>query len=329
MNSGCSFNAHPGYGPAEVMGRSAQLAIHTTRPYPSPRPAAMTTPCSSGHVQKRSLGWLATLSLLVLPTLSAPLQGQAKTETLTFPSSGVICDSAVRICYDSDGASLPLTRRHFDRRAEQNLKRLLSGRTIPREFQFSGGEVCDVQRQLCWDNGWKKTNVSNRLSRQLFGSVRRSDDPWANNNSNNNWGNNWGNNSNNNSNNNWNNNSTNNWNQNQQANSCELSQSGRSVFNGSCDLRQRSTANGTAYSVELQNGRQFAFYNRQGELVLRDGTGTWPVRTARRGNEVIFSWGNQRLITRVNDQQVNPTNLSPSLNPTNQFLQGLFNNLFR
>jgi len=281
----------------------------------------MTEKSTAAHLQKQALGWLAALSLVGAQAVTTPTAASAKTQSLDFPRSGVICDPAVRICYDSNGASVSLTRRYFDRNAEQALKRLLSGRQMPREFQFSGGEVCDVRRRLCWDNGWKKTNVSNRLSRQLFGSVDNTGNQWGNNNSNNNiW-----------------NNSTNNWNQNQQTSFCDLSQLGRRLFNGSCNLRQRNTSNGTAYSVELQDGRQFAFYNRQGELVLRDNNGTWPVRYTRRGNEVLFNWANMRLNTRAGDpqfdqqfgQQGNPQTYPPSLNPTNQFLQGLFNSLFR
>jgi hypothetical protein len=270
--------------------------------------------------QRRFAGWLAALSLW-MPAVFAPIPALAQSRSLDFPSSGVICDRAVRICYDRNGVSLPLTRRYFDRRAEQNLQRQLAGRPIPREFQFSGGEVCDVRRQICWDDGWQKTNVSNRLSQRLFGTVGTPGNQWGNNN----------------------------WNQNQQASACELSQRGQSLFNGTCNLRRRDTPNGTAYSVELQDGRRFAFYNRQGQLVLRDGSGTWPARFSQRGNEVVFNWADLRLATRADGQlgyqqsypggypggyqqgypQNSPQNYPPTQNPTGQFLQDLFNNLFR
>jgi len=192
---------------------------------------------------------------------------------------------------------LPLTRRYFDRNAEQNLQRLLSARLMPSEFQFSGGEVCDVQRRICWDDGSQRRNVSNRLSRQLFGSVGAQGSQSG----------------------------SNNGNSTIQANICDLSQRGRRLFNGNCDLRRRNTSNGTAYSVELQDGRRFAFYNRQGELVQRDGTGTWPARISRSGSGVLFTWSDLRLesLTDV------PQSYLPTQNPTGQFLLDLFNNLFR
>lgn len=281
---------------------------------------------------RRTAGWLAALSLWV-PTVALPIPALAQSRSLDFPSSGVICDRVVRICYDSNGVSLPLTRRYFDRRAEQNLQRRFSGQQIPREFQLSGGEVCDLRRQICWDDGWKKTNISTRLSRQLFGS------DWK---AGNQLGNNW----------------NNNWNRNEQASACELSQRGRRLFSGNCSLRRRNTKNGTAYSVEFQDGRQFAFYNRQGELVLRDDTRIWPARYTRSGNEVVFNWADLRLAARTGDleayqqgypnyregypnyrgvyptyregyPQNYPQNYPPTQNPTGQFLQDLFNNLFR
>jgi hypothetical protein len=259
-------------------------------------------------LRRHSAGWLAALSLGI-PVAALPLQALAQSRSLDFPSNGVVCDQAARICYDKNGASLPLTQRYFDRNAEQNLQRLLTARLKPGEFQFSGGEVCDVQREICWENGSQRTNVSNRLSGQLFGRVGGQ-------------GNQTG---------------TTNGNPTIQASICDLSQRGRRLFNGSCDLRRRTTSNGTAYSVELQDGRRFAFYNRQGELVLRDGTGTRPARISRSGSGVLFTWSDLRLETRAEVPQsyeqgypLNDTqSYSPTQNPTGQFLQDLFNTMFR
>jgi hypothetical protein len=278
----------------------------------NPAKHTMTASSMSLDHLRRFAGWLGALSLW-MPAVVLPMPALAQSRSLDFPSRGVICDRAVRICYDRNGVSLPLTRRYFDRRAEQNLQRQLTGRPIPIEFQFSGGEVCDVRRQICWDDGWQKTNVSNRLSRQLFGRVGNPGNQSGNGNSN----------------------------QNERTSVCDLSQRGRRIFNGSCSLRQRNTSNGTAYSVELQDGRRYAFYNRRGELVLRDGTGTWPVRYSRRGHEVVFNWADLQLATRSDDQQGYqegfqqgypqnyPQNYPPTQDPTGQFLQDLFNTLFR
>ncbi len=272
----------------------------------------------------RLLRWLAA-SLVALP-LAAADPARAQRPSLDFPRSGVICDRGSRVCYDSRGVSIGETRRVFGSGAVTNLRRQFDTRTWPTELLFSTGELCDVRRQVCWDDGWQRRNVSKRLSRQLFGNN------W-NANANNNWNNNWNNNPNNGG---WNNG---NWNQNprpgQQLSRCELIQSGRRLFDGECALRQRANANGTAYVVELSDGRRYAFRNRQGQLVLNDSDNIWPAQFYNRGNDLVFRWGNQQLVTRPAygtgyglgpNQGPLPWN-QPT--PSNQFIQDLFNTLFR
>lgn len=103
-------------------------------------------------------------------------------------------------------------------------------------------------------------------------------------------------------------------------------------------MSQRTVSKETADSVELQDGPQFSFYYRQGELVLQDGTRTWPVRSSKQGNEVRFNWSDTQFATIIGDlpldQQENlPTNSQNSSPPaqgnSGQFGQGLFDSLFR
>lgn len=83
--------------------------------------------------------------------------------------------------------------------------------------------------------------------------------------------------------------------------------------------------------------------------MLRDGTRLWPARYTRSGNEVVFNWADLQLAARTGNQQTYqqgyptyqqgypqqgypqnyPQNYPPTQNPTGQFLQDLFNNLFR
>jgi hypothetical protein len=288
------------------------------------------------------LRWMAA-GAVALP-LAATAPAQAQNEGLSFPRNGVICDRATKICYERNGISYSQTRREFGSRAEQNLRRQVSGRPWPDQLSFSSGELCELQRQVCWDDGWKRRNVSKRLSRQLFGSTWNSNawsngnTNWNNNNNNNSWNNgNWTN-SNTNNNNNWGN-GNNNWNGGntplgQQLSRCELSQRGQPLFRGTCGLRQRATTDGTAYVVELSDGRRYAFRNRQGQLVLNDAANVWPAQFYSRGNDLIFRWADLQLVTQPTydygygtgpNQRPLPWNQTP----TNQFLQDLFNNLFR
>lgn len=77
---------------------------------------------------------------------------------------------------------------------------------------------------------------------------------------------------------------------------CQLTQRGRRLFNGSCRLTRRDLANGTGYQIETSDGRRYNFFvNRDGRLVLRDATGLWPVTTSNWGNRVEFRWSDLRM----------------------------------
>lgn len=91
--------------------------------------------------------------------------------TVKLPRAGVICDTTTLTCYTAEGPSLSETRSEFGRRAEQDLVNRLSGRPPAREFSLSGGELCDLRQRTCWDDGSKRRNVSNRLTRQLWGGA--------------------------------------------------------------------------------------------------------------------------------------------------------------
>lgn len=78
---------------------------------------------------------------------------------------------------------------------------------------------------------------------------------------------------------------------------CQLTQRGRRLFEGSCSLSRRNLPNGMAYVVETQDGRRYSFFNEgYGRLVLRDATGVWPVATGSAGNRVSFRWADVELL---------------------------------
>lgn len=181
----------------------------------------------------------------------------AGTTGLSMPRTGVICDGKTSTCYTADGPSLRETRMEFGNRAEQALLNQLSGRPPAKEFSLSGGELCDLRQRTCWDDGSKRRNVSNRLTQQLWGGGRPSGER-----------------------------------------NCELSQRGRRLFDGQCRLTRRNDFNGSGYQVETRDGRRYSFStNREGRLVLRDATGTWPVSTSTWGNRVEFRWADLQLVT--------------------------------
>lgn len=175
---------------------------------------------------------------------------------------GVVCDGRERVCYDDRGASLSETRRRYGREAERELVRRLSGRPPLREVLFSSGELCDFQQRQCWDDGWRRRNASNRLTRHLFGSSGGSGsgviDGVAD-------------------------------------RGCLLRRSGRTLYRGRCRFSNDWEGGERSYLVQTGDGRRYRFLNRSGRLWLRDATGSWPVSTARRSGEVVFLWSDLQL----------------------------------
>lgn len=263
-----------------------------------------TTPLTLLRSSPRSLamaaGWLALL------TAAVPQPGWTGGNDLQFPSNGIVCDRGARICYDRMGLSRSMTRREYGKSAERNLTRLISGRPRARAVRFSSGEVCDLRRQICWDDGWQRTNVSKRLSRQLFGdnggwtrADSRGTDGWDNNR--------------------WRPAGT------QELGFCELHQRGRRLFAGNCDLQQRASANGPSYRVDFGNGRRYSFDDRWGRLVMVDGTRTWPVTYNRNGSSTEFRWSDLQLVADRN----RPIQPSYGNGASSGVLQDLLNSLWR
>lgn len=239
------------------------------------------------------------LPLAFLPLVGA-LPVAAQSSTVDFPRQGVVCDLTNKRCFNSEGVSVPLTREFFGIYAERELIPKLSGNRRPTQFTLSDGKACDIRRQTCWDDGQGGKNVSKSLTTQLFGN--RGD-----------WGNN------------------NNWQQPGQASSsCELRRGNRRLFEGTCLLNRRESSRGMAYNVELADGQRYSFYNRQGRLVLQDSSGLWPVQISNRNGDVNFRWADRQLVTRDRRwANQGPQGGSSDFNPTGNFLQDLFNTMFR
>jgi len=67
------------------------------------------------------------------------------------------------------------------------------------------------------------------------------------------------------------------------------------VFNGECNLSIQEGMGNRAYVVETREGRTYNFYYRNGQLMIRDATGSWPAVARDRGNSVLFRWADVEL----------------------------------
>ncbi|MEB3260428.1 MAG: YcgJ family protein [Cyanobacteriota bacterium] len=222
-------------------------------------------------VSSRALGSLVGLLVVAASPLAASAQ------SVQSPAPGVLCDpQGLRgsgVCYDANGVSLPQTARHLGRRAEAQLRAYLAGNPSPQEFRLSNGTVCSVPARTCWEDGWTRRNVSQRLTRQLFSASAAPDpgpsgDGWSGANAARDTG------------------------------LCSLSRGSRAVFDGRCDLRQINRGDGVSrYRVRLANGTTYVFTNRGGSVSIADDFGsTWPVTYVNHGATGLFRWAEMSLV---------------------------------
>lgn len=246
------------------------------------------------------------LSLGLLAGSLAPVAVHAQVQS---PTPGVLCDAqglnGSGVCYDKRGPSEPLTRQYLGRRAEAQLSNYLATHPAPLEFRLSNGTVCSVPARTCWEDGWKKRNVSQKLTGQLFaGSKPGQQGPGS---------------------------TGDGWNASQAARDtglCALSRAGRPVFDGRCDLRQMSRGDGqTRYLVRLNNGTTYTFTNRGGSVTIADDFGsTWPVNYLNHGSTGIFRWAEMSLVAT---QMGGRSGSSSNNEDLGRAIGSLLNTLFR
>jgi hypothetical protein len=233
----------------------------------------------ASQIQPRRLAADSLLMVLAMVGLATASPGA---RAYPMPRPGVVCDKVQAICYTDQGPSVAETGREFGRKAQDELLRSLSGRRPLPVFRLSGGELCDLRERRCWDDGNRRTNPSNAITRQLFGKTNGSTNGWGNTNSG--------------------------------RRQCQLAQRGRTIFTGWCDLDSRQDLNNVTYRVATDDGRLYTFFSRGNQLQLRDATGLWPVAVRDWGSEVVFRWSDLELRTKrgrsstpdrngVNDQQ--------------------------
>ena len=204
---------------------------------------------------------LAPLSLVIAGLASA----QAQTGGLSFPQKGVVCDPAGPICYDQQGISLGLTRTYYGPRAERDLLNQFSNQPMPRDYRLSDGSVCSVPARTCWSDGWNKRYVNQQLTSQLYGpsnQVLSKENGY-----------------------------------------CRLDDWGLRAYNGRCRLI-RAVGNpefrGSTYTVRMSNRPELVFGNRNGYLVARSGSRSWPAQFENLGNNTaVFRWGTQQLLVNT------------------------------
>ncbi len=203
----------------------------------------------------RRRGLPIVTSLAVLGLLTGEPAGAVELR-----SGGIVCDPERKACYDRLGPDLNETGRRYGARAERDLRRRISGQRPPQEIVFSSGELCDLRERQCWDDGWRRRNVSNRLTKHLFGAGGGQDQLTG-----------------------------------RGERPCELRRSGRLMFRGTCRVETSGAGWGADHRVVAENGSSFRFFDRGNRLWVRDGSDTAPVAVSRRSQGVRLRWNRVEL----------------------------------
>jgi len=220
-----------------------------------------------------SAGFLSSSLLLS----AATAQAQA---AVSSPASGVICDSGSQLCYDQAGLSLGLTKEYFGAYAEQTALRNLGGQAPPKQFGLSNGSTCDLTVRTCWSDGWNRQRVNVALSTQLFPPP-----PGGGGGGNSSGGSNSGGNSG------GGNNVT------TKTAQCNLTRWFKSLYRGSCELREIRGGRGSRLEVSLQDGVGYTIDRpRGGGYQISDTKGgVWPLQVRDQGRTISFIWSDRVL----------------------------------
>lgn len=229
---------------------------------------------------------LTTAAVVLEEPLGQPMKAQAQWGgAISRVAPGVVCDQAVGICFDRQGPSIGLTRQYLGNSAAQRLTASLSGRPLPTEFSLSNGSLCSVSQSACWTSS-RRDRLNDQLTRELYPSSPALQGPVT-----------------------------------RSVGLCSLSQRGRAIYDGSCELRVVSREPGdiSRYSVTTNDGRRFIFRRAGSSFQLEDATGTWPVQFINHGYTGVFRWSDIKLVaTRqhslLNPQQPQPRNSSDGIN---------------
>ncbi|MFN9620183.1 MAG: hypothetical protein ACK55X_10770 [Synechococcaceae cyanobacterium] len=235
--------------------------------------------------------------LLAALTVAAPLPQSRllAAGSIDTREPGVVCDSIEQLCYNGSGLALDATRRSFGRYGETKARRLIEKGERGRTFKLSNGVACDVAVRTCWDDGWKRRNVSNAMTRHLFSGGSQG------------WNNSWSDGG------------------SGYSGECLVRRRGRTLFQGSCELREQGNGREQRFIATMRNGPRYVFQRQRqrGDVWISDGSGgSWPVDYRDYGRAAVFRWSDMSLEARQGSYRGSTSNRNRSLE---EVLEQLFN----
>jgi hypothetical protein len=225
--------------------------------------------CWSDGWQKTQLAQQLTLQLFgALPSDNRP--GAEGLSGLQTPKPGVVCDPGGQLCYDQVGVSLGLTREYFGSYAEQSALRNLGGQAPPKQFRLSNGSACDAMARTCWSDGWNRQRLNVALSNQLFGNGGGGGGAGG---------------------------GAGGGGSTTRLATCSITRWFKTLYRGSCELRENRSSRGRHLQVLLQDGNAYSIdRQRGGSYQITDPKGAvYPLQVRDQGRSISFSWADRLL----------------------------------
>jgi hypothetical protein len=118
-------------------------------------------------MRKKMKKMILFLSLAIASSVSFAAGAERTIKgSVTTPMAGVICDKKAKICADSTGISVALTKEYLGEKAEKKL--MAMGDFDMSEFVLSNGVRCDTKTQKCTVSKWDQ-KVDAAHTKALFG----------------------------------------------------------------------------------------------------------------------------------------------------------------
>lgn len=110
---------------------------------------------------------------LLMATIVA-LSGVAYAGSVYSPAKKVLCDRKSKLCADSYGISIGLTKVYFGSRAANKLERNIDKYDMDlNEWTFANGVSCNTHKKICKKSKWDD-RADPHWTRMLFGSLPHS-----------------------------------------------------------------------------------------------------------------------------------------------------------
>ncbi len=211
-------------------------------------------------------------SLIVLTMLFVLVPVVSFANDVYSPGPGAVCDKVGQACFDSQGASIGITKDEFGQVAADKLANSIEevgDDWDPTEFTMSDGVSCNTTKKVCEDSSG---NMDTKMTVALFGNTAVSAKDLK---------------------------------ASQSVDAeCKLynKKSDNNKFKGACTIEEKRTDDSRKYIVNFSNGDTYTFM-KTGEgykVETPEGPSNNIAKMTDEGDKGVFAWGKWKLIMKIN-----------------------------